>query len=131
ACACPLHRRSPSPVNGGGSRSWPAATPDPPLRSGGGGPCEAWWRGCERERTAASSLRLVLVAHEVQRTRRDALQFAPARQRLLAAMRDPHLAGTGVGDRLRELVPVRMVGDDQRQFDPALPRPLADRKRVV
>ena len=69
---------------------------------------------------------LVLVADEVERPRGDAGKLAPAHQRLLAAMRDPDLRGAGLADRRGQLVPVGMVGDDQRQLDAALLGALAD-----
>src|SRR5688572_25130785 len=72
------------------------------------------------------SIPLILIADEVQRLRRNALQFAPAHQRLLAAVRHPDLAGARLDDGFQKLVPVGMVGDDERQLDAALFRALAD-----
>ena len=47
-------------------------------------------------------------------------------QRLLAAVRHPHLARRDLGQRLGQLVPIGMVAQDQRQLDVLLPRALAD-----
>src|SRR5690606_17273141 len=64
--------------------------------------------------------------NQMQRLGCDALQLAPAHQRLLAAMRHPDFAGSRFPYGFQKLVPVRMIGDDQRQLYPALFGALAD-----
>ncbi|RST86727.1 hypothetical protein EJC49_09145 [Aquibium carbonis] len=41
----PPLRGPPPPLRRGGSGHGRPQREYPPLRSGGGGPCEAWWRG--------------------------------------------------------------------------------------
>src|SRR3546814_16785155 len=69
---------------------------------------------------------LILIADEVELPRLDLVHGEPVDQRLLAAVRDPHLPGRDFGEGSGELVPVGMVGDDQRQLDIALTGALAD-----
>ena len=78
-------------------------------------------------RLAGQRLRLALVAvpEEVQRPRPNPLQPAPVHQRVLLPVRDPDLPGPGLQDGAPEIVPVAMVGDDERQLDPLLARPAA------
>ena len=44
-------------------------------------------------------------------------------QRVLLAVGDPDLAGAGLQDGAAEVVPVGMVGDDERQLDALLAGP--------
>ena len=65
---------------------------------------------------------LVLVADEVQLAGLDLVGHAPMLQRFLAAVGDPDFARREFADGRRQLVPVGMIGNDQRQLDVALPR---------
>ena len=69
---------------------------------------------------------LVLVAHQVQLARLDLVGHAPMLERFLAAMGDPHFARGDIADGAGQLVPVGVVGDDQRQLDHPLAGALAD-----
>src|SRR5690348_9859214 len=59
---------------------------------------------------------------EMQRLGLDADRSGVVDQRLLAAVRHPDLRRTHLFQRPRELAPVGMVRDDQRQFGAALAR---------
>ncbi len=69
---------------------------------------------------------LVLIPHQIERPRLDLTGHAPVHQRFFAAMRYPHFLGRDLRQRRGQFVPVGVVGQDQRQFDPALYRALAD-----
>ena len=45
---------------------------------------------------------------------------APVHERILAAVRDPYLAGRELTNGLRKLVPIGMVGHHERHFDEPL-----------
>src|SRR5947209_16771280 len=62
------------------------------------------------------------VADQVQRPRGKPLAARPMDERILFTMRDPKLGAAGRENRVAELVPVRMVGNDERQLDAALAR---------
>lgn len=47
-------------------------------------------------------------------------------QRILAPMRNPHGLGPGGADGAGQFIPVGMIGNYQRQFDPALLGTLLD-----
>src|SRR5215203_7497020 len=81
-------------------------------------PARSSWTG--------TSVVLILVADEVQLARLDLVEHAPVLQCFLTPVRDPDFARRKLADRAGQLVPVGMVGDDQRQLDVRLPRPLAD-----
>ena len=70
------------------------------------------------------SVALVFVADEVQRLRGNAVELAPAHQRLFAPMRDPDLGSAGLDDRVGQLVPVGM--SEMISGGSARPRALAD-----
>jgi hypothetical protein len=63
---------------------------------------------------------LIFIAHQRQRLGCITVEFGPARQRIFAAMGDPDVFRRHISDRLGQFVPVRMIGDDQRQLDAAL-----------
>src|SRR3546814_10892782 len=77
-------------------------------------------RAKRKRRQPARLIVLILIADEVELPRLDLVHGAPVDQRLLAAVRDAHLPGRDFGEGSGELVPVGMVGDDQRQRDIAL-----------
>jgi len=72
------------------------------------------------------SIVLILIMRQRQRAGPDLAGHAPVDQSLLAAMCDPHFDRGDLLGRGGQLVPVGMVGYDQRQLDIALPRALAD-----
>src|SRR3546814_1616252 len=53
-------------------------------------------------------------------------EAAPVDQRFLAAVRHPHFGRVDLGNGRGQFGPVGVVGDDERQFDIALPRALAN-----
>ena len=71
------------------------------------------------------SVVLVLIADQVELARLDLAGHAPVLERFLAAVGDPDFARGQLLDRRGQLVPVGMVGDDQRQLDHALAGALA------
>src|SRR5690348_2406024 len=72
----------------------------------------------------ARSVIFILVADKVQLAGLDLMRHAPVLQRFLAAMRDPHFGRLELANGHGELVPVGMVGDDQRELDVTLARSL-------
>src|SRR3546814_9584095 len=56
-------------------------------------------------------------------------EAAPVDQRFLAAVRHPHFGRVDLGNGRGQFGPVGVVGDDERQFDIALPRALANAHR--
>ena len=53
------------------------------------------------------------------------MKLAPAQQGFLTTVGHPGLGRVHLLDCVREFLPVGMVGDDERQFDTALPGALA------
>src|SRR3546814_1648268 len=64
-----------------------------------------------------TSVVIILIAHQCQGARRDLVGRAPMDERVLAAVGDPHLFGRDLADRGGKLVPIGVVGEDQRQLD--------------
>jgi hypothetical protein len=72
------------------------------------------------------SIILILITDQVQRARLDLASHAPVHQRFFAAVRHPDFLRRDFGEGRGQFVPVGVVGEDQREFDPALHRALAD-----
>src|SRR5690606_33871876 len=62
----------------------------------------------------------IFIADEVQWARRDAAKLTPAHQRFFPSVRYPNLPRSDFDDGCCQLVPVGMIGNDERQFDSAL-----------
>src|SRR3546814_19487475 len=74
---------------------------------------------------AAWSIVLILIADQRERTRGPLMPFAPAQQRILAAMRDPGLARVHLLYVGGWFVPIGMVGNNSRKLNLSLPPQLA------
>ena len=62
----------------------------------------------------------VAVPNHMQRPRAEAARAAPVHQGVVGAMGDPDLRRAGGGNHGGQAIPVRVVGDHQRQLDAAL-----------
>src|SRR6478736_4353014 len=71
-------------------------------------------------------LALVAITDEMQRLGLQARRAAPVDERLRLAMRHPDLAGLHLADRREQIVPIGVIGNDERQLDALLARPGAD-----
>src|SRR6478736_8297056 len=69
---------------------------------------------------------LVLAADQRKRAALTPGQLDVMQERVLAAVRNPHLVRAGLVNRPRQFAPIGVVGDDERQLDTTLPRPGAD-----
>lgn len=65
----------------------------------------------------------VVIAYHIERAGVSSIQFAPVDKCLLRAMGHPDLLGTRFQNGAAKVVPVGMVGQDQRQLCPSLTRP--------
>src|SRR5262249_21241859 len=94
-------------------------------------PCSKASRSSSRAKPfmlpAGSAFRIVLLAVTLdpQRARGKPALRTPVDEAVFLAVRYPDLSRAGRRDRRGQSVPIRVVGDHERQLDPALPRPRA------
>src|SRR5690606_19947430 len=83
-------------------------------------------RAGQEVRRKRASVALIFIADEMQRLCRYVLQLAPANESFLTPMGNPNFCGGDFRYGRRQLIPVAMVGNDERQFDALLFGALSD-----
>ena len=123
----PVSAARPKPRSGSGVRRQPVLDQRAAWRCAAGRKTSASSRvGEALHRTADLSRARRLRSRPATAPRRAAVRARVMDQRLLATVRHQHHRRPHLVDGLRQLVPVGVIGDHQRQLDAALPRPLAD-----